>query len=245
MKFLLANGCSHTIGCELDPNNLQSCPEQTWPRWVAEHYGIDYKNIANGGAGNEQIARGTILKVSRLIEIDKVDPKDFMVCVLWSGYDRYEYWDQQKDRIRSFSPHNMKAPWQPEETVRKYAELRSIVEFEEYAHYKNLYYMFSLAKVLEGYGVEYHFGNSLNVFKPVEEFNASENLIKTYKGMLELYGDRIKNHLGFYDQRYAFRPYLLYVRKATPSPIGSGSHFGKEGQKQYSELFVKHIESNR
>jgi len=245
MKFLLANGCSHTIGCELDPNDMQRCPELTWPRWVADHYGIEYKNMAQGGIGNEQIARSTILRVSKMIDIEKVDPKDFMVCVLWSGFDRYEYWDKEKDQIRSFSPHNMKAPWQPEELVRKYAELRALVEFEEYSHYKNMYYMYTLAKVLEGYGIEYHFGNSLNVFRPIERFEGSDNLKQQYQNMITLYGDRVKNHLGFFDHRFAFRKYLLEIRPTERSPLGSGSHWGELGQQRYAELFIKHIESNR
>lgn len=245
MKFLLANGCSHTIGCELDPNNMQKCPELTWPRWVADHYGIEYVNMAQGGIGNEQIARSTILKVSRLIDIEKVDPKDFMVCILWSGFDRYEYWDLQKDQHRSFSPHNMKAPWQPDETIRKYAELRSLVEFEDYSYYKNLYYMYTLSKVLEGYGVEYHYGNALNVFKPLKDLDVSDNLKLQYKSLIELYEPRIKNHLGFWDHRFAFRKYLMEIRPTEKSPLGTGSHWGELGQKRYAELFVKHIESNR
>lgn len=245
MKFLLANGCSHTIGCELDPNDMQRCPELTWPRWVADHYGIDYVNIASGGAGNEQITRTTILKTTKLIETDKVDPKDFMVCILWSGFDRYEYWDKQKDGHRSFSPHNLKSPWQPEETVRRYAELRSLIEDEDYSHYKNLYYMFNLAKVLEGYGVEYHFGNALNIFKPLDRIGGSDNFKKQYADLLEMYGDRAQNHLGFADHRFAFRKYLMDIRPSEKSPLGTGSHWGEVGQKRYAELFVKHIEANR
>jgi hypothetical protein len=224
---------------------MQHCPELTWPRWVSDHYGINYVNIAQGGAGNEQIARSTTLKVSRLIDIEKVDPKDFMVCVLWSGFDRYEYWDKEKDQHRSFSPHNMKAPWQPEETVRRYTQLRSLIEDEEYSNYKNLYYMYTLVKVLEGYGVEYFFGNSLNIFKPLDRIVASENFKKQYAGLLELYGNRINRHLGFSDVRYSYRKYLTDIRPSEKSPLGSGSHFSEEGQKRYAELFIKHIESNR
>jgi hypothetical protein len=236
-KLLIANGCSHTAGSEIDPNNLKVCFEKAWPRWVAEHYGMDYLNLAQGGNGNEQISRTTTITISKLLHAGK-DPKDILVAVLWSGFDRYEYWDPDKQIHKSFSYNTHRSPYSPKEPVSSYIKFRSLVEPENYSNYKNLYYVWQLSVFLSSLGIKYYFGNALQNFIPLPLFKASDNLIKEYSELLELYSDNIERHVGFFDRSKLFVYHLVDVPK---SKLGLGTHWGEEGQRKYAEFFIKNM----
>jgi hypothetical protein len=240
MKILLANGCSNTAGSEINENNVRYCPESAWPNWVAKKLNVNWVNIAEPGSGNEQISRSTILSVSNLIDIDKFNPNNLIVCILWSGFDRYEFWSEDKDNFRSFS---MSAPGKyspPSDIVKKYIEYRSLVETTEYSYYKNLYYIYITAKFLESYKIKYYFANCMNTFVDPNSLKCTDNFKNNYNNLLNLYGQgRIENHYGFFDQSKTF----LYLLKDTPrSPIGTGFHWGELGQKEYAKYFIKHME---
>jgi hypothetical protein len=259
MKFLLANGCSHTAGADIIPpggfkaGQEAGDPDEAWPRWVARHFNIFNVNIAKSGSGNEQISRSTIMYVSEMLEFKKVDPKDFMVCIMWSGFDRYEYWcpDKQAHRSGNLSmtvfaenfrqylhSHRMS------KLVREYITYRSLIETEQYSNYKNLYHMYITATFLESKGIEYYFSNGVNRFTSINKIKEN-NLKKLYSDMLSLYGgNRIRRHLGFDDRSLVFSEFLK--NKGIPySPHGNKSHWGTDGQKEYAKLFIKHIEDNR
>ena len=238
MKLFLANGCSNTAGSEIDEHNMVYCHESSWPKWVADHYGMEHFNIAEPGSGNEQINRSTIITVSNLIENEKLNPKDLIVGILWSGFDRYEYWSEEKDKFRSFSMSSPKK-FSPNQHITKYIEYRSLVETKDYAYYKNLYYMFNTAKFLESYGIEYYFTNCMNNFVHPNDLKASNNFKGNYANLLNLYGSRIDRHLGFFNGSDVF----IQLLNDTPrSKLGTGFHWGEEGQKKYAMHFIEHME---
>jgi hypothetical protein len=240
MKIFLANGCSNTAGTDIDPNNLPKCSEEAWPRWVADHYKIPYVNIAEGGSGNEQISKTTIIAVSNLIEIDKFPAQDLIVGICWSGFDRYEYWDSEKQAHRSFALSSTSVVTKPKEIVKKYIEIRSLMEPEDYSNYKNLYYIYTTAKILESYGVKYYFSNCLNSFAHPSILKSPDKFIEMYSNLLDLYGTRIENHLGFWENKDTFRTMLQPIKC---SPYGNGYHWGRDGQQFYADRFIKHMES--
>lgn len=243
MRLLLSNGCSNTAGTDIDPNHLQFCHEKAWPKFVADHFEMHSLNIAEIGSGNEQIQRSTILAVSNLIERDNVAPENLVVAICWSGFDRYEYWNNDKGAHRSFSLSSTHSSNQQDPLVRKYVEYRSMIEPEDYANYKNLFYVYNTARLLESYGVEYYFSNCLHSFCHPSNFTGSDSLRDNYLNLLDLYnGTRVDRHLGFFDHRELFR----YQLKDSPrSPYGNTYHWGEEGQKKYADFFIKHIERIR
>jgi hypothetical protein len=240
MKILLANGCSHTAGTDIDPNNLPKCTDQAWPRWVADHFNIPYVNIAEGGSGNEQISKSTIMAVSNLIEIDNFPSENLIVAICWSGFDRYEYWDEDKHAHKSFALSSTSIVTKPKDLIKKYIEIRSLMEPDYYSNYKNLYYMYTTAKILESYNIKYYFANCLNSFAPPRSLQTSETFIEMYKNILNLYGTRIDKHLGFWNNAETFRTMLQPIKC---SPYGNRYHWGTDGQKFYADRFIKHMES--
>jgi hypothetical protein len=232
---LLANGCSHTAGTEIDPNHIPKCVEEAWPRWVADHYNIPYINIAQGGAGNEEISRSTIHKVSTLIERDNTNPSELIVVICWSGFDRYEFWDTDRNVHRSISIGYRN----PSFIAKKYAEIRSLMEPENWSNYKNLYYVYITSKFLESYGIKYYFSNAIRSFTYPAIFEAHPNLKEDYIDMLSMYGTRIDNHMGFFDNKQIFNALLEHLPR---SGLGGNFHWGRDGQQLYAKHFIKHME---
>lgn len=240
MKILLASGCSNTAGTDIDPSNLLKCAEEAWPRWVADHYKIPYVNIAEIGAGNEQISRSIITTVSNLIELDNFPADNIIVAVCWSGFDRYEYWDSDKNKHRSYALSSTTVVNPPPAIIKKYIEMRSLMEPEDYSNYKNLFYIYTTAKILESYGVKYYFSNCLNTFAIPQNLNSSKELKEMYLNMLNLYGSRMKRHFGFFNREETFFSILQPIPR---SPYGNGWHWGREGQQFYAKKFIEHMES--
>ena len=238
---LIANGCSHTAGSEIDPYNLEKCYDNAWPKFIADHYALDYINIATPGAGNEQIARTTLLQVSKLLDSGTV-PSELVVIVAWSGFDRYEFWCPESQRHKSFSFNTKETPYIPKEPVKSYIEYRSLVEPENYSNYKSLYYVFQLSTFLEQHGIKYFFSNALQTFELQANFKASDNLKREYFELLDLYSKkRIDKHLGFF---YSPHIFVNYLSKIPRTGLGAGGHWGVEGQQKYADLFIKHIETH-
>ncbi len=82
-------GCSLTLGTELSdqshgkfgqrPSNL------TWPALVAQQLGLEYRCMAQGGAGNLSVA-------DRVLEYRHDHPDDFLI-INWTFMDRFDYSD--------------------------------------------------------------------------------------------------------------------------------------------------------
>ena len=237
-KILIANGCSHTAGAEIDPASLFKCYDKAWPKFVADHYGMDYINIAMSGSSNEQIQRSTTIYISKLIAQGQ-DPSNLFVVVAWSGFDRYEFWDPEKQKHHSFSLLIQQSAYRPADDIMRYIEAKSLIEPENYSNYKSLLYVFQLAIFLERYNIKYCFSNAIRSFELQTKFVGSDNLKREYFELLDLYGrKRIDNHLGFFYKPHVFAEYL---KKLPRTNLGGGGHWGEDGQKKYAEFFIQHM----
>lgn len=243
MKILFANGDSNTIGAELNPNDIYQDPKNAWPRWLSDKYNVPAVNIAVGGSGNEQICRSTITYISAMIELDTYKPEDIFVVILWTSFNRYEYWsyDERSHRSNSInSTHN------PKGNIRKYVEYKTLIESDHYMQYKNLYYMYNTAKFLESYGIKYFFANGLKTFMTPDDFDESDEqneLKMEYRMLYDIYKKRIPDHLGFHDDSSLFRQYLTQ-QGCSLTNLGFKKHFGIDGQKQYAEFLYDRIQES-
>lgn len=235
-KILIANGCSFTAGQDLDPNNINQCGEKAWPRWVADHFKYNWVNMAVGSSGNEQISRSTILVISNLIELDKFNPEDIVVCILWSGFARHEYWCEDNGCHRSLSLSS-KVFGKFSYKIRKYIEACSLMQPDNYSNYKNLYYIYTLAKFLESYKIKYYFGNAIRPFIKPEQFSGHPNLVNEYKNLVHLYGSRKETHLGFYENEHTYK----HILKDFPN-TADGVHWDVTGHIEYANRFIKHMQ---
>ena len=87
--ILLANGCSHTSGAELDENNTDYCYEKAWPKYLADYLGFKNINLSRSGGSNNRIVRTTYSWISKYLSAGK-NPKDLFVVIMWTGVHRTE-----------------------------------------------------------------------------------------------------------------------------------------------------------
>ena len=102
--LLLANGCSHTAGAEIEYELQGTCYEKAYAKHTAELLGWDYENIANSGASQERIIRTTIDWIGKNYKIYK--NKEIFVVIMWSGPSRIEFYDDRKHKYVQVVPNN-------------------------------------------------------------------------------------------------------------------------------------------
>lgn len=231
--IILVNGDSHTAGCIPNINTYDY--GIAWPRWICESIDSEYINIAEPSSGNEQIFRSTVIAVGQLLSERDNDP--LLVLVMWSGFKRYEIWNGRFHTSRS-----IKSTSSVEPALYNYIQSKSAIESDEYNYYKDLFYMYTLALILESHGVSYVFMNNSKVMPRPDEFSDTENLKSEYTRLYNLYGERKTTHLGFHNQEETFTGYLKDIKPEVPTP---DSYWGVEGHKAYANFVQKRFDFNQ
>ena len=86
---LVANGCSHTAGAEIEFPMQGECFDKAWPKHLADMWGCDHTNLSISGGSQKRILRTTIEFIGNYLIAGK-DLKDLFVIVLWPGPYRTE-----------------------------------------------------------------------------------------------------------------------------------------------------------
>lgn len=94
LKYLLAVGCSHFAGSEinghLQPPARYDEIKKSVPGRIAEDLQLHYRNLSVAGGSNGYIFRTTIDWVTRYLEQGR-DPAELLVVVGWSTDERLEF----------------------------------------------------------------------------------------------------------------------------------------------------------
>ena len=64
--ILIANGCSHTAGAEIEAPLQGECYEKAWPKKLADSLGTNTINLAVSGASDDRVVRTTIEYIGKL-----------------------------------------------------------------------------------------------------------------------------------------------------------------------------------
>ena len=83
--ILLANGCSHASGAELDESNTDFCYEKAWPKYLANLLDFKNVNLARSGSSNDRILRTTYSWISNYLSAEK-NPANLFVVILSNFY---------------------------------------------------------------------------------------------------------------------------------------------------------------
>ena len=91
MKYVITTGCSFTNNLRLDPDNLNQDDEtrRSWPYYLQQELGNDYKVLNYGGATNDNVSmcRIQLYHIDRLIK-KGINPKDISIITQWSDPTR-------------------------------------------------------------------------------------------------------------------------------------------------------------
>jgi hypothetical protein len=247
--ILFANGCSFTCGTESTAVDQDYNLDVAWPRWLADHYGIKYINIAEPGKGNVQISRSTIDWITTKIDLEGYNPKDLLVTILWSGNERFETWNKDLDKHRSYhltSELIQKTRCSPtDKLIKDYIIKSALLYSEEYLEYNSLYHMYITAKFLEFYGIEYYFASSYQTVPLATDFKGTGNLKDMYLRLYLKYLPRVNSHVGLHERNDTYWYYLKNIKRVRLSPYGLGLHYGEDGNRVWAERMITQIEHSR
>lgn len=89
--ILIANGCSHTAGAEIEAPLQGECYLKAWPSHLTKLLTFDHsKNLAISGASDDRVSRTTIEYIGNLKLKSGYDPSKLFVVISWPGFYRTE-----------------------------------------------------------------------------------------------------------------------------------------------------------
>ena len=87
--YLIANGCSHTSGAEIEYVLQDSCYSKAWPQHLANKLNLESINLARSGASSKRVVRTTLEHIGTLF-LKGVKPEQLFVIISWPGPYRTE-----------------------------------------------------------------------------------------------------------------------------------------------------------
>ena len=106
--ILIANGCSHTAGAEIEAPLQGECYEKAWPKKLADSLGYEPINLAISGASDDRVVRTTIDCLGKLKKSPNYNPSKIFVVVSWPGLYRTELYQTEPNE-----PGFWDAGWMP------------------------------------------------------------------------------------------------------------------------------------
>jgi len=86
---LVANGCSHTSGAEMEYMYQGKCYDKAWPKHLADLLNCTHTNLSNSGASSHRVVRTTVRYILDNFR-EKNNLKDHLFVILWPGAYRTE-----------------------------------------------------------------------------------------------------------------------------------------------------------
>ena len=87
--ILVANGCSHTAGAEMEYPSQRRCYSKAWPKHLADRLGWEHVNLSDSGASGHRVVRTTIRYMIDQFKL-KNNLKDHLFIINWPGAHRTE-----------------------------------------------------------------------------------------------------------------------------------------------------------
>lgn len=87
--ILVANGCSHTAGAEIEHPSQRRCYEKAWPKYLANLLNYDHVNLSDSGASGHRVLRTTMRYVLDKFK-ERNNLQDHLFIINWPGAYRTE-----------------------------------------------------------------------------------------------------------------------------------------------------------
>jgi len=100
--ILLANGCSHTAGAEIEHEQQSSCFHKAWPKKLSDKLGFDHLNLSFSGASCERIVRTSIERLHLFKQQASFDPSQIFFVIMWPDIWRSELYKIEKNESGFF-----------------------------------------------------------------------------------------------------------------------------------------------
>lgn len=237
--LLLANGCSHTAGAEIEFPLQGECYDKAWPQKLANSLGIQHKNLSISGASDDRVVRTTIEYIGKLKQSSDYDPSKLFVIISWPGLHRTELFKTSRDE-RGFWDNG----WMPlvsgnEETYKKqssksafsYYKMWVIRQNNLQASIKFYSNVLLLQNLLIANKIKYLFWNSCKTI-------SNNNLFQYYNEL---------NHKRFpyiLEEQFSYVE-LLETNGFKHSPYAKWGHYGEDAQDWFANYLSEYLQVNK
>jgi len=236
--ILIANGCSHTAGAEIEYELQGECYDKAWPKKLADSLNFKHMNLAVSGASDDRVVRTTIECIGRLKKEPWFDPSQLFVIISWPGLFRSEIYEIERNE-----PGFWDKGWMPMvvgnyETYREQCSKSSLFYYKAWVlrqnHFEANIKFFSnvllLQNILISNKIKYLFWNSCS---------------SVCLNRQEPYYTEI-NHQRFPYLTEAQKSYteLLEAKGFKHSPYAKWGHYGEDSQKWFAEFLMNYITKN-
>ena len=231
--LLLANGCSHTAGAEIEYLLQGTCYEKAYPKYTAELLGWSYENIADSGASQERIVRTTIDWVGRSYK--KYKNTEIFVVIMWSGPSRIEFYDDKLARYTQIVPNN-DVVYKQQFTNTQYVYYKSYIAIQNrqaqmIKWYNNIILMQSY---LTSLNINYLFLNATETL-PITTTDNSKQFLHLAAQI------NYKKYPWSHMQENSYFNVLKNRGFKPPLHAPTGGHLGADGHRYYGEYLAKYI----
>ena len=236
--ILIANGCSHTAGAEIEEPLQGECYEKAWPKKLADSLGYKPVNLAVSGASDDRVVRTTIEYIGKLKKYPNYDPSKFFVVISWPGLHRTELY-QTFDNEPGFWDEG----WMPmvagnEETYRQQCSKMAFMYYKAWVMRQNIHQasikfylnVLLLQNILISNKIKYLFWNS------------SMTVPASYPHYLyEIYHKRFPHIL---EKRKSYTE-MLESNGFRHSPFAKWGHYGEDSHKWFADFLKSYITKNK
>lgn len=236
--ILIANGCSHTAGAEIEGPLQGCCYEKAWPKKLADSLAFKHVNLAVSGASDDRVARTTIEYLGKLKKSPNYNPSKFFVVISWPGLHRTELY-QTKPNEPGFWDNG----WMPmvagnEETYREQCSKMAFLYYKAWVLRQNndqasvKFYsnVLLLQNILIANNIKYLFWNSC--MTTPDNFSHYLNEI---------------NHKRFPYIREKRKSYteILEAMGFKHAPFAKWGHYGEDSQEWFAAFLKEYITKNK
>lgn len=167
--ILMANGCSHTAGAEIEHPQQGECYDKAWPKFLAEKLDAEKcDNLSMSGASCHRVVRTTFEYLHEHAQKYNYNFKNLFIVILWPGWYRTEIHSEDNNKQNFFDNG-----WAPLVTGNDDA-YKETFEFNDYQYYRSwvtsidrhhhiidyLHQILLLQNTFQKYGIKYLFWNA-------------------------------------------------------------------------------------
>jgi len=237
--LLLANGCSHTAGAEIEKPRQGHCYEKAWPKLLADKLNYDHINLSESGASCDRVYRTTLHQLHVLRRYSESDPSKIFCIVMWPGMWRTEMFQKEPNEPGFFDRGWMPMVVGNEESYKKQTSKLGLLNYKSWVsratltsestnYFKNV---IGLQNILVRNKIKYLF---LNSCVTIGDVNQHEYIYEVYK----------KRFFGFMNGQLSYTN-ILQQHEFEFGENSTYAHYGEDAQEWFADFLKSYITKNK
>jgi len=237
--LLIANGCSHTAGAEIEYPMQGECYNKAWPKKLGDKLSFENStNLAISGASDDRVSRTTIEFIGKLKQKSFYDPSRLFVIVSWAGLYRTEIFNTSTNEGGFWDSGWMPMVAGNDETYKEQCSRSAYIFYKSWLMRLNLtqesirFYsnVLLLQNFLKQNNIKYLFWNAGN--------NLPDNNPAFYN---EIDLDRFP----FISEKEYSYTNILVNKQFEHSEFAKYGHYGEDAQEWFASFLTKYINKNK